>query len=227
MEWVKLATRYYLDPAVAALPDADAEVLFLRGLAYAGAEETEGWIPANVVPSLTRRRRYEAHVKALVAARLWVPATGGYRIPRWPDWQRELDDLARRRSADRERKRRERERRKSRDLSRDDLPDDATGNGRTPWGVPDPEASPDWQVSDLSRDESRDRHADALSVSRPEGADRRERRSASQPESRPNRRDDPPDDGDRWHAGGPPDPEVTRRGVAAARAALNRGRPDE
>lgn len=113
MDWVKLATRYYLDPAVASLPDADTELLFVRGLAYAGAEETGGFIPEVIVSSLIRRRRYGAAVEALIARSLWVPSTGdrgqpGYRIRRWEDWQEELDALARRRASDRERKRKQR-----------------------------------------------------------------------------------------------------------------------
>lgn len=114
MDWVKLGTRYYLDPAVASLPDADTELLFVRSLAYAGAEETGGFIPEVIVPSLIRRRRYGAAVEALVARSLWVPSTGdrgqpGYRITRWEDWQEELDALARRRANDRERKRKQRQ----------------------------------------------------------------------------------------------------------------------
>lgn len=114
MDWVKLATRYYLDPAVASLPDADTELLFVRGLAYAGSEETGGFIPEVIVSSLIRRRRYGAAVEALIARSLWVPSTGdggqpGYRIRRWGDWQEELDALARRRASDRERKRKQRQ----------------------------------------------------------------------------------------------------------------------
>lgn len=114
MEWVKLSTRYYLDTAVASLPDAETELLFVRSLAYSGAEETGGFIPEVIVPSLIRRRRYGAAVEALVARSLWVPSTGdrgqpGYRITRWEDWQEELDVLARRRANDRERKRKQRQ----------------------------------------------------------------------------------------------------------------------
>jgi hypothetical protein len=87
--------------------------LFVRGLAYCGAEETGGFIPTEIVPSLIRRRRHGAAVEALVARSLWVVASGdrgqpGYRVTRWEDWQEELEALARRRAADRERKRRER-----------------------------------------------------------------------------------------------------------------------
>ena len=114
MDWVKLSSRYYLDPDVASLPDADTELGFVRSLAYAGAQETQGFIPVSIAPSLFRRRRYQAAVDALVAASLWVPVRGdrdqlvGWRIARWEDWQQELEAIARRRAADRDRKRRER-----------------------------------------------------------------------------------------------------------------------
>lgn len=85
MDWVKLSTRYYLDPAMASLPDADAEVMFTRGLAYAGAEETSGFIPSGIVPTLCRRRRYEATADALVKAGKWKRVRGGYRIVGWSD----------------------------------------------------------------------------------------------------------------------------------------------
>lgn len=123
MDWVKLSARYYLDPAVANLDDA-AEVMFTRGLAYAGNGQG-GFIPDGVLPGLSRKRRYEASVQALVAAGLWLPARGGFKIARWEEWQSELEAIARRRSADRDRKRREREREKaqaeglSRDMSTD------------------------------------------------------------------------------------------------------------
>lgn len=132
MDWVKLSASYYLDPAVASLPDADAEIGFVRSLAYSGAEETHGFIPAAIAPSLFRRRRYQASVDALVSAYLWVPVSGdrvqleGWRIARWEEWQEELEAIARRRAADRDRKRKERERLKedqvrhpSRDMSED------------------------------------------------------------------------------------------------------------
>lgn len=108
MDWVKLSARYYLDPAVSNLPDADAETMFTRGLAYAGGEETGGFIPEGMLPGLCRRRRYEAHADALVVAGLWLRRRGGFQITRWEEWQEELEAIARRRSADRDRKRKER-----------------------------------------------------------------------------------------------------------------------
>lgn len=112
MDWVKLATRYYDDAAIEGMDDA-AEVMFVRGLARAGELELAGYIPSSSLPKLTRRRRYETLVEQLVASGLWSRVDGGVQVSRWADWQDALDDLARRRTADRERQRRRRERAKS------------------------------------------------------------------------------------------------------------------
>lgn len=106
--WVKLSVRYYADNKIEALPDADAEVMFTRGLARAGEVGREGFIPVESLPKLARRRRYAASVEALLAAGLWTVAPGGYRVANWDHWQDSLDALARRRTADRERQRRRR-----------------------------------------------------------------------------------------------------------------------
>ncbi|HEY5985229.1 MAG TPA: hypothetical protein VIV12_02425 [Streptosporangiaceae bacterium] len=124
MEWAKLHTRYYSDPKIAALDDS-AEVMFVRSLAFSGERETGGFVPEAVVPGLARSRRHAKSVSALIASRLWTATDGGYQITRWHDWQEELELLAARRAADRERKRRERARKnsqvtpQSRDVSTD------------------------------------------------------------------------------------------------------------
>lgn len=107
MEWVKLRSDYYRDPKVMAL-DADGELLFVRALAYAGDQETGGFIPESVLPALCPVRRYAKTVSALVALGLWEPMPTGWRIVRWDDHQSELELLAARRAADRERQRRRR-----------------------------------------------------------------------------------------------------------------------
>lgn len=105
---MKLHTRYYVDAKVEALPDADTELMFVRGLARAGEVGREGFIPAESLPKLARRRRYAASVEALLAAGLWTSVPGGYQVTSWDHWQDGLDALTRRRTADRERQRRRR-----------------------------------------------------------------------------------------------------------------------
>lgn len=108
MDWVKLHTRYYADDRIEALPDADTELMFVRGLARAGELARAGFIPEDSLPRLARRRRYAASVSALLASGLWTRIDGGYQITGWDHWQDALDALAGRRAADRERKRRQR-----------------------------------------------------------------------------------------------------------------------
>jgi hypothetical protein len=109
VDWVKLSARYYMDLAVVGLDDA-TEVMFTRALAFAGDQETHGFVPSGILPALCRRRRYETCVDALVASGLWLPVRDGYQITRWQEWQAELEAILARRSADRDRKRRERQR---------------------------------------------------------------------------------------------------------------------
>lgn len=142
MEWVKLSARYYLDPVIAGLDDA-SEVMFTRALAYAGDQETSGFVPAGMLPALCRRRRYETCAEALAACGLWRPVRGGYQITRWQEWQSELEALVARRSADRDRKRRERERAST--ASRDTV---NSCNDLAEHGNP--------QVNGMSRDTSAD-----------------------------------------------------------------------
>ncbi len=145
--WVKLSVRYYADSKIEALPDADAEVMFTRGLARAGEVGREGFIPVESLPKLARRRRYAASVEALLAAGLWTSAPGGYRVANWDHWQDSLDALARRRTADRERQRRRRAaadestsvsrdtRPLSRDVSRDVTVAEGEGDKELPRGT--------------------------------------------------------------------------------------------
>lgn len=108
MDWVKLYVRYYVDERIEALPDADTEMMFVRGLGRAGELRREGFIPEESLPKLARKRRYAASVSALLASGLWTKVDGGYQITNWDHWQDALDALAKRRAADRERQRRRR-----------------------------------------------------------------------------------------------------------------------
>jgi hypothetical protein len=142
VDWVKLSARYYLDPAVAGFDDA-TEVMFTRAIAYAGDQETHGYVPAGILPALCRRRRYETCAEALVSGGLWLPVRGGYQITRWEEWQAELEAIVARRSADRDRKRRERERARAAEGTRHVTHADVEGPGSS-------------QVNGMSRDMSRD-----------------------------------------------------------------------
>lgn len=106
MDWVKLGARYYRDVSIRAAGEA-AEVLFLRGLAYCGDEETGGFIPADMIAFLTPTRGRK-RAQALVDNELWQPVDGGYQITRWDEWQASLEGIAERRRVERDKKRRQR-----------------------------------------------------------------------------------------------------------------------
>lgn len=108
MEWFKLAANYADDPKIVAVGE-QAELLFIRALAYCARAETSGKLTRTSLERLgfTRVMR---RVEKLVNSGLWTEVEDGWRITRWDEWQSELDALAARRNSDRERKRAQRER---------------------------------------------------------------------------------------------------------------------
>ena len=108
MDWVKLSTRYYNDPALARAGEA-AEILFTRGLAYAGEQETDGVVPREVLPRLVTTKA-TARVRALVREGLWEVIPEGWRFTSWDRHQATREDLERHRAANRNRQARHRRR---------------------------------------------------------------------------------------------------------------------
>lgn len=123
MEWCRLGTGYYLDGAILRAGEA-AEVLFLRCIAYSGAQETRGRVPKHVLPMLAPTRT-GARLKALVAEGLLIEDGHDVLIRSWSRWQEALDTESERRRKDRERKARDRASRKSEDASLDSSVDAA------------------------------------------------------------------------------------------------------
>ncbi len=117
MDWCRLGTSYYLDHAILRAGEA-AEVLFLRCLAYSGAQESRGRIDKAVLPLLTPQRT-KARMEALVREGLLLDAGEAVQIRSWQVWQERLDSESDRRRKDRERKAREREAKKSEEVSTD------------------------------------------------------------------------------------------------------------
>lgn len=108
MEWFKLAANYADDPKIVAAGE-EAEVLFVRALAYCADAETGGFLPSKLVARLTPTKT-KKRVESLVQNGLWLEVPGGYRVRSWMNWQSELETLAQRRRSDRDRKRAQRER---------------------------------------------------------------------------------------------------------------------
>lgn len=121
MDWCRLSTSYYHDGAVLRAGEA-AEVLFLRCIAYSGAQETRGRVPKRVLPMLSPTRT-SARLKALLAEDLLVDDGQDVLIRSWDRWQEALDSESERRRKDRERKRADREAAKSEDTSVDSSED--------------------------------------------------------------------------------------------------------
>jgi hypothetical protein len=98
---VALACRYWRDPKFAKVSD-EAELLWLRGLAYSGEQETDGKVPRNMLESLrkpapnpdetpdeTRPKRATTLARQLVRAGLWIEDADGFAVPfnTWSRWQ--------------------------------------------------------------------------------------------------------------------------------------------
>jgi hypothetical protein len=111
MEWVKLHTRYYLDRAVLRAGEA-AEVLFTRSLAYAGDQESDGFIPAEALAMLAPKKG-ATRAAALVREGLWDVVDGGWQIPGWIKHQVTVERLEQKREAGRTRVARHRARQKT------------------------------------------------------------------------------------------------------------------
>lgn len=103
MDWCRLSSRYYLDPAVSRAGEA-AELLFVRCLAYAASADTSGDIPRTVLPMLAPTGADE-RVAALVREGLLLDEGDSLHIRSWVVWQESLERETARRRKDRDRKR--------------------------------------------------------------------------------------------------------------------------
>jgi hypothetical protein len=77
-----------------------AECLWLRGLCYAGRNQTDGRVPTAFVKRMHDMDGIEA-AKALVSVGLWEETSSGWEIHDYPDWQRtkaEISDISAKRA---------------------------------------------------------------------------------------------------------------------------------
>ncbi|MBN9208166.1 MAG: hypothetical protein J0H96_05810 [Microbacterium ginsengisoli] len=93
--------------------------LWVRAGSWSMQQLTDGFVPGSMVPALGGT---EADAEALVTARLWHPADGGFRFHDWSDYQPTKEQVLAERAAATERKRvsREKSRQKSQGESRRD-----------------------------------------------------------------------------------------------------------
>lgn len=84
--YVPLDVNYARDAGVR-LAGPNAELLFIRGLAYAKSARTCGFIPSYDLPVVgIGLKGVPTAVRALVRERLWLEVEGGWRIRSWGKW---------------------------------------------------------------------------------------------------------------------------------------------
>lgn len=106
MDWCRLSSSYYLDPAVVGAGEA-AEVLFTRLLAYCAEKETRGRVPKSVLPYLAPTRTKQ-RTDALLRENVLLDDGSHVVLRSWERWQEAHDSLAEKRRKEREKKARQR-----------------------------------------------------------------------------------------------------------------------
>lgn len=110
--YVPLDVNYVSDEGIRRA-GTDAELLFVRGLAYAKRTKSDGFLPDYDMPVIAvGLSEVEARIKALVAWELWDEEDDGWRIRSWDKWNPpgEEEERERKRAMAAERKRRQRAR---------------------------------------------------------------------------------------------------------------------
>ena len=96
LPWVRLDTQMPTNPKVLELVVAkrkDTAFVYVCGLAYAGQHGTDGFIPETALPFIHATRK---DAEVLVKVGLWIPATGGWLVNGWDEFQ-VSDEAARKR----------------------------------------------------------------------------------------------------------------------------------
>jgi hypothetical protein len=96
LKWVRLDCAIYLNHKIQQLTYAGrwrAYGVYINGLAYAGAQGTDGFIPDLLLPAIGGRK---TDATQLVEVGLWIPRPGGWDINDWNSYQPSSDDTARR-----------------------------------------------------------------------------------------------------------------------------------
>lgn len=87
LPWVRLDTQFANNPKVLHLVEARkyrALVMYVCGLGYAGAHQTDGFIPKAALPFLHGTK---ADATELVMSRLWHCTEGGWGVNDWDEYQ--------------------------------------------------------------------------------------------------------------------------------------------
>jgi hypothetical protein len=103
------------------------ELLFLRGIAYAKENETDGLVPDYDLPVVAvGLNDPEGYAASLVRVGAWEVADGGWRIVAWHRWNEHQEQLDRKREQARQRQARRRDRQT--DVTRDSDSDSRGGH---------------------------------------------------------------------------------------------------
>ena len=102
--FVKVDVFYQLDPKVMAV-GPEAELMFLRGLAWSKARQTDGEVPMSAISFLGLGLRDDPMEIAgrLVIHGIWEATDDGYRVPfdKWSKWQvtrEQVQEISKKRS---------------------------------------------------------------------------------------------------------------------------------
>jgi len=136
VEWCKLYASLQHDKDLRRAGEA-ATVLFVYGMCYLTAEETDGYIADDVMPDF-KLARVTQRAAALVRHGLWDRIEDGYVVPGWKEKQKDLLTQLERRKRDAERKRRKRKEAGVRGMSADASAECPTPEKRRQEDPPDP-----------------------------------------------------------------------------------------
>lgn len=99
MVWFKVDDSFWSHPKTAGLSDS-ATALWVRAGTWSAQHLTDGRVPQSALRLFRGHRRA---VDALVDARLWEEAEGGYQFVNWDEWQPSRDSVEEKRRLTRER----------------------------------------------------------------------------------------------------------------------------
>lgn len=107
MAWARLDDSFYDHPKVLRIwhDRPDALGLHMRAIAYCARHETDGYLPGPAVMGLSPLQSdREQQVAALINAGLWYENEGDFVIHDYLDYNLSRNEIAARRSKDRDRK---------------------------------------------------------------------------------------------------------------------------
>lgn len=105
--YAKLLANYASDDAIMEVGE-QAELLFVRGLAFCATSDSDGFLSESQVLRYVAAglKNAEQRAKRLVLSGLWVKVDGGYVVRSWTVIHETSEEKGRKLKADRERKRR-------------------------------------------------------------------------------------------------------------------------